>query len=658
MIRAKRIAALSVLLTAIAVTLFTNPSCKKQNPLAKHKVLVLGIDGMDYRITTDLLSKGKLPNFAKLAQTGGFKPLISSIPAQSPVAWSNFITGKNPGGHGIFDFIHRDPKTMIPYLSTSEAIPPSHYLSLFKYRIPLDSGEVKLLRGGEAFWQILDREGIPSVIFKIPSNFPPAPFSGKSLSDMGTPDIQGTYGMFSYFTDNPPENAEKFTGGKAYTVWVEGNEVRAELVGPKNTFLNESPEPDAVCPFKVFVDPDRNVAKIEINDQELVLAVGDWSPWVEVNFHMAPGVNTAGIVRFYLKEVHPNFKLFATPVNIDPLNPAMPITTPPDYAKKLATDLGLFYTQGMPENVKALQYGVLNDDEYAQQIKIVLDEREQQYRYELNNWKDGLLFFYFGSLDQNQHTWWRAMDKENALWTPELAAKYGDFIEKLYIEMDRMLEEALKNIGPEDTLIVMSDHGFAPYNRQFNLNSWLLDNGYITLLDPASRSTVEYLEGVDWTQTRVYSLGINALYINLNGREKDGIVDPAEADALIREIAGKLEAVVDPKTGKHPIRKAYISKDVFSGPYVEQAPDIIVGYDRGYRGSDESALGGFPNEILSDNKSTWSGDHCIDPAVVPGVFFSNRKITAEMPYLYDLTVTVLKEYNITPPQDMIGKPVW
>ena len=475
---------------------------------------------------------------------------------------------------------------------------------------------------------------------------------------MGTPDILGTYGTFSYYTDNPPDNADSFSGGNSYTVWVEGNEVRAELVGPANIFLNEKRPPDSTAPFTVYIDPERNAAKIEIGDEEVLLNVGDWSRWVEVKFHMAPTVDTWGIVRFYLKEVRPDFKLYVTPININPLKPAMPISTPDDYAVKIAENVGMYYTQGMPQDTKALQYGVLSDGEYAQQINLILEERKKIFDYEFGRWNEGLLFFYFCTLDLNQHTWWRAWDKESPMWTNELDVEYGDFIEKLYIEFDGVLGKVLDKLGPEDTLIVMSDHGFAPYRRQFHLNTWLLDNGYIKLEDSASQATVEYLEGVDWTSTRAYSLGINALYINLVGREANGIVTPEEAEGLVKEISRKLEEVVDPQNGKHPIRKAYISKEEFTGSYMNIAPDIIVGFDRGYRASDDSALGSFPFEHFADNKDTWSGDHCIDPYVVPGILFCNKKINSDLPRLYDLTINILKEYGIEAPADMIGTAVW
>jgi len=655
----KRCAARVAAAVFVAVVIALGAACSEKNPRAGHKVLVLGIDGMDYRITRKLINEGKLPSFGKLAQQGGFRPLLSSIPAQSPVAWSNFITGKNPGGHAIFDFIHRDPETMIPYLSTSRTESPSGFISLFGYRIPLNSGKVELLRKGKAFWQLMDERGIPATIFKIPSNFPPAPFGGKSISGMGTPDILGTYGTFSYYTDNPPENADNVSGGEVYTVWVEENgQVRAEIVGPPNVFLDEQPPPDSYCPFTVYVDKERNAAKIEVGDSEIVLSVGEWSDWVEVEFDMMPGVSTSGIVRFYLKEVMPDFKLYVSPVNIDPMDPAMPISTPDDYSREVAEGAGFFYTQGMPQDTKALDYGVLNDDEYAQQVKLVLRERERLFWNEFGNWDEGLLFFYFSTLDLNQHTWWRAMDPKHPLYTKELGAKYGDFIYKLYMEIDKIVGKVMERLGPDDTLIVMSDHGFASYRRKFNLNTWLLENGYIKLEDTATRESVEYLEGVDWENTRAYALGINAVYINLAGRERNGVVSPAEADGLAREIASKLEKVKDPETGRNPVRKAYISKDVFRGEYVDKAPDIIVGYRRGYRGSDDSALGRFPKEVFADNKDKWSGDHCIDPHEVPGVLIANKGIAMEKPALYDLTVTVLKEYGIEPLPGMIGKPVW
>lgn len=636
------------------------PSCETKSPRAAHKVLILGIDAMDYTILTNLMNKGVMPGFSRLAAQGDYKPLISSIPAQTPVAFSNFITGMNPGGHGIFDFIHRKPgEVILPFLSTSETEPPRRIVHLGKYQVPLAGGKVELKRYGEAFWQILARNGIPSIIYKIPSNFPPAKSAlSKEIAGMGTPDLLGTYGTFSYFTDNPPENASKVTGGKVSTVWVENNTVHAELVGPPNTFLKE--QPDATAPFTVFIDPRSNASLIEIGDKKILLKVGEWSDWETISFNLAPfAPDVKGMVRFYLKAVRPDFKLYVTPVNINPADPALPISHPESFAARLTRSVGPFYTQGIREDTKALQYKVLDDNEYAEHALHVLEEDKRIFRRLLDLWDEGLFFSYFSSLDLNQHTMWRAFDAKSPLYTEELNRRFGDFIEKLYIEMDNIVGQTLDRIEKETTFIVMSDHGFAPYYRQFNLNTWLTDNGYMELNDPASRSKIEFLEGVDWSRTRAYGIGLNALYLNLRGREANGIVEPGvEADRLVEELKAKLESLVDEKSGERPVRTAFISSKVFSGDHLNEAPDIIVGYDRGYRGSDDSALGQIADNWFSDNLGVWSGDHCMDPAVVPGIILSNKKIQMPAPNIFDLTPTILQEYGIAAPGNMVGKPVW
>jgi len=635
-------------------------SCDKKSPRAAHKVLIIAIDAMDHEILSRLMNKGAMPNFSRLAAEGDFRPLMSSIPAQTPVAFSNFITGMNPGGHGIFDFIHRKPGDVIlPFLSTSETEPPKRLIHFGKYQLPLSGGNVVLKRYGEAFWQILARNGIPSVIYKIPSNFPPAPSAlCREIAGMGAPDMLGTYGTFSYYTDNPPDNASKVTGGKVYTVWVENNIVRAEISGPPNTFLKD--QPDATVPFTVYIDPKADAALIEADDNKLLLKVGEWSGWVTISFKLAPfAPDVKGIVKFYLKAARPDFKLYVTPVNISPEHPALPISYPESYAATLSRETGPFYTQGIREDTKALQHKVLDDHEYAEHALHVLEEDKRNFWRLFDCWNEGLLFSYFSSLDLNQHTMWRASDPLSPAYTSALNRDFGDFIEKLYIGMDDLVGRVRAKIDKNATLIVMSDHGFAPFYRMLNLNTWLAENGYMALNNDAAGDKIEFLEGVDWSRTRAYNIGINALYINLRGREVNGIVEPgAEAERLIAELAGKLEALVDEKTGKRPLRKAFISGKVFSGDHVAEAPDIILGYDRGYRTSDESALGGFPKNFFSDNMGTWSGDHCMDPEIVPGILLSNKKIKASFPFIHDLTPSILAEYGIGPSSRMVGKTIW
>ena len=622
------------------------------------RLIILGIDGMDPLLLHRFIQEGKLPNFAKLEAAGDFRPLTTSIPPQSPVAWSNLITGMNAGGHGIFDFIHRDPKTLSLYFSASKVEEPKHSLHLGRWSIPLGGGSAEQLRHGAAFWQILDQHGIPNTIFRIPSNFPPVPSKGKTLSGMGTPDLRGTYGTFSFYTDDPMATPGSVEGGQIIPVQVENYRVAASLIGPNNSFLTGSPA--ATEPFSVAVDPVESVVKISVQDHEFVLREGEWSNWTRVEFQLIPlFANVKGMCRFYLKQAHPRFQLYVSPINMDPAGPALPISTPSSYSRLLTDEAGEFHTQGIAEDTKALSDGVLDDKEYLQQARTVLAEHRRIFDAEFPKFSQGLFFFYFSSLDLNSHMFWRLMDPQHPEYDATLAAENGSAIADFYQQMDQVLGEVLPHVDDRTLLLVVSDHGFAPYYRSFNLNTWLLNNGYIKLKDKSTSDSGEPFANVDWTQTRAYGLGLNGLYLNLRGREQNGIVEPGTpADRLLAELRAKLIAIQDPQLKQPVITRVDLASEAYAGPYARSGPDMLVGYNRGYRAGWKTILGFFPPEELEDNSNPWSGDHCMDYTLVPGVLLSNRKIVAQTPALTDIAPTILAEFGIAKGKGMIGKSVF
>jgi predicted AlkP superfamily phosphohydrolase/phosphomutase len=491
-------------------------------------LIILGVDGLDPQLLKQYIEQGRMPNFAALARTGSFRELTTSIPPQSPVAWSNLITGMNAGGHGIFDFIHRDPKTLQPYFSTSRVEPPKHTVHLGSWVIPIGSGTAEQLREGKAFWQVLDEHGIPNSVIRIPANFPPIKSSGKTLSGMGTPDLRGSYGTFTFYSDDPMTPAGTVEGGQIIPVQVQHSQVKANLIGPDNTFRQGSPA--ATEPFTVSIDPLEAVAKVEVQDHKFILREGEWSDWISVQFQLIPFIgNVRGICRFYLKQTHPRFELYVSPINIDPADPALPLSTPKSYSRDLSEEAGEFYTQGISEDTKALSAGVLDDGQYLQQARTVLAEHRRIFDAEFPKFQRGMFFFYFSSLDLNAHMFWRLIDPKHPEYNTELASQYGSALPDFYHQIDEVLGQVLPKLDDHTTLLVLSDHGFAPYYRSFNLNTWLLNNGYIHL-KPGGSDSNEAFANVDWSQTRAYGLGLNGLYLNLRGRERNGIVDPAQAD--------------------------------------------------------------------------------------------------------------------------------
>jgi predicted AlkP superfamily phosphohydrolase/phosphomutase len=644
----------------VAVLLALGVGCAKPIPTAGHRVLILGFDGVDLNLLDHFMAAGQLPAFSTLAAQGHYQRLGTTIPPQSPVAWSTFITGLDPGGHGIFDFIHRDPSppgggALMPFLSTSRVEEDERKLRFGSYALPLGSGTTTLLRHGGAFWNILEEHGIPATVVKIPANFPPERSEARTLSDMGTPDLRGTPRTFFFFTADPKDGPSRsVSGGVIRSVAVESGHARAELPGPPNPFLASGAF--AKLDFDVWIDRRSQAVKLEIGGRQVVLGEGEWSGWIPVSFDLVPHlVSVPGIVRFHVASVAP-LRLYASPVNIDPEWPALPISTPPDYSRDLYEHVGYYYTQGLAEDTNALSAGMLSDEEFLAQARSVYAERRKLLELELRRFRSGFLFVYFGGVDQVSHMFWRTLGRDAGGTAPTPSAQSNAILDA-YRELDQALGEAMRAIegDPGATLLVMSDHGFAPFTRAAHLNGWLRDEKLLGLR-PGATSSRELFADVDWSRTRAYGFGLNGLYLNLAGRERFGVVAPAEREGLLADLTTRLLAWVDPSNGEHVVRRVYRSEEVYSGRQRALAPDLIVGYKRGYRVSNPSALGEVPLGTVEDNASKWSGDHCMAAEEVPGVLLTNRAITRADVSLRDIAPTVLAEFSIAAPEEMKGRP--
>jgi predicted AlkP superfamily phosphohydrolase/phosphomutase len=628
------------------------------------KVIVIGIDGMDPRLSASMMKAGLLPNLEKLRAGGGFRDLGTSVPPQSPVAWANFINGAGPGSHGIFDFIHRHPQEQcVPFYSAAETIPGQGAWEVGEHRIPLDFWPFNhkppatvLRRQGVPFWDYLDEAGVPSTFYDLPSNYPPSPSHHghhRCISGMGTPDMLGTYGTYQHFAENGPAEPVDPGGGKRNRLTFEDETAQARILGPVDSLLKQ---PRLIpVEFRVHRDKEANAAVIEVQGRRILLKVGQWSPWTKLDFQLStpwflPGPHSGGICRFYLQEVAPNFRLYVTPINMDPAAPALKISEPESFIKDVAGRLGPFYTTGFQEDYSARKHGTFNDDEFQQQATRVLEERLALLDYALENYDDGLLFFYFSSSDLQSHIfWWDSDEKHPIRSGPEAKARFGH-VRRLYQKLDAVIGELVDRYGGNATILVMSDHGFANFGRQFNLNSWLRALGY---LGPPECTSIR--TDVDWSQTFAYGLGINGLYLNMKGRERDGIVEPGDQrEAILTELASRLEAVTD-FNGRPIIRGVYRSDRIYSGNATALAPDLIVGYRRGYRASWATTQGELTDEVVLDNDLAWSADHCADALEVPGVLFSNRPIRGEAPSLVDLAPSILAEFGLAAPPTMVGK---
>jgi predicted AlkP superfamily phosphohydrolase/phosphomutase len=617
------------------------------------RVVILGLDGLDHGLTTKMLEEGQLPHLAALRDQGCFKSLGSTLPPISPVAWSSFQTGVNPGKHNIFDFLIPDTRTYQAKLSSVEIRPPRRSLRLGKYQLPLGKADVRLLRKSKPFWNVLSEYGIFNCILRVPITFPPEKLRGVQLSAMCVPDLRGTQGTFSHYTTKLPREKEK-TGGEVHLVTRTRDKVQADLIGPQHPLRSDLGPLNA--PFTVIIE-DRDRVSLKIGGSKYTLKKGEYTEWISVQFPVVPGMKVHGVCKFLLLKTEPEFDLYVTPINLDPENPAMPISYPSVYSVYLSKRQGPFATLGLAEDTWGLNEHILDDKDFLQQCLDFDREREEMFFDSLDKVKQGLCVCVFDGTDRMQHMFWRYLDEDHPARPKEIPPTMRNVIEDLYRRMDDLVGRTMARCQDNDTLLmVISDHGFNTFRRGIDLNRWLEENGYLKVDD--TQRYKEQLAGVDWSQTRAFAIGLTGIFINIKDKYANGIVEPGgEAEQLREEIAQKLGALVDPVSGTKAIKRAYIAPKVYRGPYKDQAPDLIVGYERGYRVSWEAAIGKTTTEVFHDNTKAWSGDHCVDPSVVPGILFCNRPIESEKPRLLDLGPTVLDLFGIKTPEYMDGKPL-
>lgn len=617
------------------------------------RVVILGLDGLDHGLTQKLLDEGRLPHLARLRAIGSFHSLGSTLPPISPVAWSTFQTGVNPGKHNIFDFLTPDELTYQPKLSSVEIRTASRSVGIGPFRWNIRKPDIRMLRKSKPFWSVLSDYGIFNCIIRVPITFPPEKLRGVQLSAMCVPDLRGTQGTFSQYTTRALD-ADQKTGGEVHRVRRDGKTVQCELLGPPHPT-----QPDRgplKIPFDVRMDGD-DKAMLIIGGEEIRLKHGEYTDWITVRFKVRWNVSIHGVCRFMLLSTAPEFNLYVTPINIDPEHPAMAIGYPAVYPIYLAKQQGPYATLGLAEDTWGLSEQVLQDEHFIRQCRDIDREREAMFFDGLEKTPQGLCVCVFDGTDRMQHMFWRYLDPAHPARPADVPNALKATIEDLYVRMDQLVGRTMQRCDDQHTLLmVLSDHGFNTFRRGIDLNRWLEENGYLTVKDV--RRNEDYLAGVDWSQTKAFAIGLTGIFVNLRGKFAQGIVEPGDpAQTLRDEIAVKLGGLIDPQSGTGAIKRVYQAVKAYRGPYRESAPDLIIGYAQGYRVSWDAAVGRTSRAVFHDNKKAWSGDHCVDPSVVPGVLFCNHKVLSESPRLLDLAPTVLEQFGCPIPDYMDGKQI-
>jgi predicted AlkP superfamily phosphohydrolase/phosphomutase len=680
--------------------------------LAKEKVIVLGFDGVDARYTEQWMNEGKLPNLAKLRAQGTFRPLRPTIPAQTPVSWSTFSTGIDPGRTGIFDFLRRDPKTYLPVFAAFDetkepfllgeknpfaaaaailvilallalffrrtarivviviavAASAGAFLATKKY-IPATRPGVINRRQGIPFWEAAANAGRKARVVHVPVTFPAHDFpAGEMLSGLGVPDVSGRVGKPFFFTSELDFHRSGSNEFSIEVVQLEDNKGRisTKIQGPPNKLFGTPPY--ISIPMSITVANDRNSITIEESGQTVTLRPGEWSGWTDFVFPFNPLIKIHGISRFHLITSQPEVKLYLSPINFDPRNlpPGFNISAPATWAPQLARDHGLYKTLGWQIDTWAISEGFADEQMFWDDMTFTVAQDRKMFDAFLGG-DEELMVQCFEFPDRVGHVFWRLMDPKHPAYNAALHEKWGDALLRSYQLMDAIVGDAMAAADKNNAaLIVLSDHGFASFRKSVNYNTWLVMNGYMSLKTgvQVKDRNVEMLfdsgqfwENVDWSHTRAYAMGLGEMYINVKGRESQGIVNPGpEYDALKAELKSRLVTMTDMETMEHPVRRVLSREEVYRQFDPNMIPDLFVTNNDGYRVSWQTSLGGIPKNLIEPNKQVWSGDHCsVDPEIVKGIFFYNRKLaTDRAPYIADVYPTVLGLLEVKAPYELDG----
>ncbi len=679
---------------ALFVALALAVSCAGTAPAhtGKPKMVILGFDGMDPDLVREFMAQGQLPNMKRLAADGGLYDLGTTVSAESPTAWASFATGANPGKHNIYDFLVRDTASYVLDLGMVKRIPGEF---LWDY-IPLKRPRVESLRGGESFWVTAGKAGVPSSILTVPITFPPENVqNGELLSGLPLPDIRGTMGTFYYFATDLSRYEEGDTefGGILKHLTFEGTTAKTEFIGPPNPIvktkikniyakggtLSDSDRATigelkskeyANLPLSINWTRGSNQAVIDLDGQKIPLKTGEWSKWVYLKFDINMLIRVHGMVQLMLMNAGNELQLYVSPVNFRPDNPPTPMSSPAGFAGEIFKKVGPFRTLGWAEATWPLNENRMDEKTFMEDMYKAFDDRAQVIlnRLTAGNWD--VLVGVIEATDRVQHMMWRLTDKTSPLYDADLAAKYGDSILRVYRRADNFIGEVLEHLEPGTEVMIVSDHGFHAWNKAVNVNTWLVQQGYMVLKGQGeSRDKKlddlfgggEFWENVDWSRTRAYAMGLGQIYFNLRGREGQGIVSPgAEYQQLANELVNKLKTdLIDPDTKARIVRNVYKRDDVYSGEFLGNASDLQLGFEDGYRVSWQTAQGGTPKGIVYNNEQKWSGDHGgFDYETTSGVLITGRKITTPKPQIIDIAPTVLQHFGVAVPKGIDGKALW
>jgi predicted AlkP superfamily phosphohydrolase/phosphomutase len=500
-----------------------------------HKVFVIGLDGATFDVMIPLIQQGRLQNIAALMQQGGWGRLRSTIHPLTPPAWTTFMTGKNPGKHGVFDFI--------------EVIPGS-------YNIRFVNGS---FRRADSLWSILSQNNKKVGVINVPFTYPPERVNGFLISGLDTP-------------------------------------------GPDSTF-----------------------------------------------------------------------------------------THPPGLYREILEKVGGYdLRETWPIGKRLHEYKIEDLDR-------VIGNKTAVTKYLMTHYPWDFLMMVYGSPDQVQHLFWRYMEDQNKGIEDDQTKRFGPIIPYTYVRIDQAIGELLKESDEKTIVMILSDHGGGKIKRVIDLNSWLASQGYLAYrkkssvevlvgtvrpffkryvprryrdwlkaMFPQFKDRAEsqlYFAGIDWEKTRAYSWGMYGnISINLTGREPRGAVRPGrEYEAVCAKITEKLYRLEDPFDHSRLVEKVYRKEDIFSGPFLDKAPDLLIVWkDYAYytQGNLRNKGSIFQDSLYIDSSEfEHSGTHRLEGVFIASGGVIKKGLEVKGTTIVDLAPTILYLMGLPIPMDMDGRVV-
>jgi predicted AlkP superfamily phosphohydrolase/phosphomutase len=482
-------------------------------------------------------------------------------------------------------------------------------------------------------------------VLRVPITFPVERIDGVMVAGMCVPDLRGSQGSFTLVTSEKPARE---IGGEVVLIPAGGGVAR--VPGPPSPIDSKIISTD-VGIKKTTTRGGEERFELVAGKATVPLEVGRYTPWVPLEFKAARGVSMRGIARFLPTSLNGTIAVYMTPIHIDPEKPAIPISHPSVFSTYLAKLQGPFATLGLAEDTGALTDDVIDEQGWLDQAYGIHDERREMWFHTLDRLRSGLAVCVFDISDRLQHMFFRYLDEKHPANRGRESETHHDTLFEMYRRMDTLVGETARYVDKDTAFFVISDHGFTTFQRGVNLNAWLLQQGLLVLKEGAGPG--EYLSSIDWSRTRAYTVGLGGIYINRRGRERDGIVGDDDFDALKRQIIAGLLQLDD--NGTRAIRRVVDVANDMKGPYRHSGPDLLPGYESGYRVSWDCAKGSVYPDLFEDNVKRWSGDHCMDPELVPGVVFGNVALNEAASRLIDMGPTILDLFGVEVPAYMAGR---